>query len=77
MQASNLPGNLIAQIDAMPTLHKIALLSHLIEWADSPEGQDMRAAMAHAGANSPVTAADVLALCDKKFVERVKEELGI
>lgn len=56
---------------------KVALLQDLLNWADSTEGADFRAGLAHSGQFSPVTAGDVLALLDEDLGPQIREELGM
>lgn len=76
-QHPNLPLDLAVRLQNMATLHKIAMLAELTKWADSEEGRDMRAAMAHCGGESPVTAEDVLALLPEKVANDTRDNLGM
>ena len=56
---------------------KAALLQDLLNWADSAEGADFRASLAHSDQFSPITAGDVLALLDDDLEPQIREELGM
>jgi len=51
-----------AVIKSKPNTQKVALLSALLEWANTDEGMDYRAGLAHSGLPSPLTLADVFAV---------------
>lgn len=72
-----------ALISRKPSKQKVALLAALTEWADTEQGRDHRAALAHEGQPSPVTAEDVFALLEGSHTDHadlladLREDLGL
>lgn len=69
-------NNYDAAIDRWDDRTKAAYLTALIKWADTPEGADYRASLAHGGKPSPVTAEDVLSILDHDTATEARQTMG-